>query len=95
MLVRKPKGWSYVGFPVSLTWSSPRKTRESFGPKLAPAERINGSLLETYGIVVASFQVLDILGRARFLPENVLLADASMGVVFKMPFRTLSNADVH
>ena len=58
------------------------------------AQKIDGSVLETYGMVIAGFQVQDKLGRARFFQETFLVADTSMEVVFGMPFLTLSNADV-
>ena len=47
-----------------------------------------------FGMVLASFQVEDKLGRARFFQELFLLADISTQVVLGMPFLTFSNADV-
>ena len=58
------------------------------------AQKIDGSTLETFGMVLASFQVEDKLGRARFFQETFLLANISAEVVLGMPFLTLSNADV-
>ena len=58
------------------------------------AQKIDGSTFETFGIVLANFQVEDKLGRAWFFQETFLLADISMEVVLGMPFLTLSNADV-
>ena len=58
------------------------------------AQKIDGSTLETFGMVLASFQVEDTLGRARFFQETFLLADLSVEVVLGMPFLTLSNADI-
>ena len=58
------------------------------------AQTIDGSTLETFEMVLASFQVKDKLGRTRFFQETFLLADISMEVVLGMPFLTLSNADV-
>ena len=58
------------------------------------AQKIDGSTLETFGMVLASFQVEDKLGRIRFFQETFLLADISAEVVLSMPFLTLSNADV-
>ena len=58
------------------------------------AQKTDGSTLETFGIVLADFQVEDKLGRARFFQETFLLADISAEVVLDMPFLTLSNADV-
>ena len=56
------------------------------------AQKINGSTLETFGMVLASFQVEDKLGRARFFQETFLLANTSIEVVLGMPFLTLSKA---
>ena len=58
------------------------------------AQKIDGSTLETFGMVLASFQVEDKLGRTRYFQETFLLADISMEVVLGMPFLTLSNADI-
>ena len=58
------------------------------------AQKIDGSTLETFGMVLADFQVEDKLGRARFFQETFLLADISAEVVLSMPFLTFSNADV-
>ena len=58
------------------------------------AQKIDGSLLETYGMVIAAFQVKDKLGRARFFQEIFLLANISMNIILKMPFLTFSNADI-
>ena len=58
------------------------------------AQKIDGSTLKTFGMVLASFQVEDKVGRIQFFQETFLLADISMGVVLGIPFLTLSNADV-
>ena len=58
------------------------------------AQKIDGSTFETFGMVLASFQVEDKLGRIRFFQETFLLADISTEVVLGMPFFTFSNADV-
>ena len=58
------------------------------------AQKIDGSTLETFGMVLASFQVEDKLGRTRYFQETFLLADISVEVVLGMPFLTLSNADI-
>ncbi len=57
------------------------------------AQKIDGSQLETYGIVSASFFLLDSLENARFLEETFLLADIMMEVILGMPFLVLSNTD--
>ena len=58
------------------------------------AQKIDGSSLRTFGMVIAGFQVEDKLGRARFFQESFLLAETSMEVVLGMPFLALSNADI-
>ena len=55
---------------------------------------INGSLLETYGIVIAAFQGLNKFGCSWFFQKTFLLADISIKVVLDMLFLTFSNADV-
>lgn len=58
------------------------------------AQKINDSTLKTFEIVLASFQVEDKLGRARFFQETFLLVDISVEVILGMPFLTFSNADI-
>ena len=58
------------------------------------AQKIDGSSLDTFGMVIAGFQVIDKLGRARFFQETFLLADTTMEVVLGMPFLTFGNADI-
>ena len=58
------------------------------------AQKIDGSTLETFEIVLASFQVEDKLRRARFFQKTFLLADINMEVVLEMPFLTFSNVDI-
>ena len=58
------------------------------------AQKIDGSTFETFGMVLAGFQIEDKLGRARFFQETFLLADINTEVVLGMPFLTLSNTNV-
>ena len=58
------------------------------------AQKIDGSALETFGIVIADFQVEDKDGRSRFFQETFLVADTKFEVILGMPFLKLSNADV-
>ena len=58
------------------------------------AQKIDGSSLNTFGMVITSFQVQDKLGRARLFQETFLVADTRMDVVLGIPFLTLSNADI-
>lgn len=58
------------------------------------AQKINGSTLKTFEIVLASFQVEDKLGRAWYFQKTFLLADINIEVVLRMPFLIFSNADI-
>ena len=58
------------------------------------AQKIDGSLLQTFQIIITGFQVEDKLGRARFFQESFLLAKTSMKVVLGMLFLTFSNANI-
>ena len=58
------------------------------------AQKIDGSLLRTFKMVMAGFQVVDKLGRARFFQESFLLAETSMEVVLGMLFLAFSNANI-
>ncbi len=58
------------------------------------AQKIDGTTLETYEIVVSIFSVLDKDGRERFFEESFLLADVRPDIVLEMPFLTMSNANV-
>ena len=68
------------------------------GLKVCPpnvgAQKIDSSLLRTFGMVIAGFQIEDKLSRIRFFQESILLAEISIEVVLGMFFFTLSNADI-
>ena len=57
------------------------------------AQKIDSSLLGTYGMVSAEFLLQDSLERVRFFKETFLLVDTNIEVVLGMPFLSLSNAD--
>ena len=58
------------------------------------AQKIDGSTLQIFGMVLANFQVEDKLERTQFFKETFLLADISVEIVLGIHFLTLSNADV-
>ena len=58
------------------------------------AQKIDGTTLETYGMVVSTFSLLDKDSRERFFEESFLLADVKPDTVLGMPFLTMSNADI-
>ena len=58
------------------------------------AQKIVGTTLETYGMVVSNFSMSDKDGRERFFKESFLLADIKPDIVLEMLFLTMSNVDV-
>ena len=58
------------------------------------AQKIDGTTLKTYKLIVSTFSLLDKDGRERFFEESFLLADVKPKVVLGMLFLTMSNADV-
>ncbi len=58
------------------------------------AQKIDGTTLETYEMVVSTFSMLNKDGMERFFEESFLLADIRPDIVFGMLFLTMSNADV-
>ena len=58
------------------------------------AQKIDKSLLPTYSMVIAAFQVIDKLSRSWFFQDTFLLADISMKVVLGLLFLILSHIDV-
>ena len=63
-------------------------------PTNVGAQKIDGTTLDTYRMVVAAFSVEDKANRVRFFEETFLVANISPEVVLGMPFLTLSGADV-
>lgn len=57
-------------------------------------EKIDGSIFETFRIVIASFQVKDSIKKAYFFQKTFLLTDNNMKIILKMSFFILSNADI-
>ena len=58
------------------------------------AQKINGCALETFGMVIADFQVEDKGGRPKLFQETFLVANTKFEVVLGMPFLKFSNADL-
>ena len=57
-------------------------------------QKIDGSALKIFGIVIADFQIEDKSGRPRFFQKTFLVADTKFEVVLGMPFLKISNNDV-
>ena len=58
------------------------------------AQKINGSALKTFAMVITDFQVEDKGGRPRFFQETFLVADIKFEMILGMLFLKLSNPDV-
>ena len=58
------------------------------------AQKIDGTTLDTHGMVVTVFSIENMENRVWFFEEIFLVANASPEVVLGMPFLTLSGADV-
>ena len=58
------------------------------------AQKIDGTTLETYGMVVAAFSVTDQANKIKFFKKTFLIANVSLDVVLGMLFLILSGKDV-
>ena len=58
------------------------------------AQKINGTALDTHGIVVTTFLVVDKANQVRFFEKTFLVTIVSPELVFRMLFLTLNGADV-
>ena len=58
------------------------------------AQKIDNSTLETFEIVLASFQIEDKLEKVRFFQKTFLLVDFSIEIVLKMLFLTFNNINI-
>lgn len=54
------------------------------------AQKIDGSCLNTFGIVIAAFSAEDKLKRIRFFEEIFLLAQTILNMILGIPFLTLA-----
>ena len=57
-------------------------------------QKIDGTILNIYGIVVAAFLVKEKANQIRFFEETFLVANISLKVVLGIPFLTLSGVNV-
>lgn len=58
------------------------------------AQKIDGSILETFTIVIVDFQVEDEVGKSRFFQKTFLVANTKFKVVLEILFLKFSNADI-
>ncbi len=59
------------------------------------AQKIDGTTLETYGMIVSIFSVSDKDGREWFFEESFQFADVKPDLMLGMPFLTMSNVDIN
>ena len=71
-----------------------KKLDFSIRPIEVGAQKIDGTTLNIYGIIVAAFLVIDKANQVRFFEEPFLVTNVSLKVVFKMPFLTLSGINI-
>ena len=57
-------------------------------------QKIDGSTFKIFEMVLTSFQVNDILKRARFFQKIFLLADFNIKLVLEILFLILNNANI-
>ena len=58
------------------------------------AQKIDGSALETFEIVIADLQIKDKANRPRFFQKIFLVADTKFELILRMSFLKISNADM-
>ena len=66
----------------------------SIRPTDVKAQKIDSTMLETYGMVVVAFSVENKANRVKFFEETFLVANVSLEIVFGMLFFILSGADI-
>ncbi len=57
-------------------------------------QKIDSTILKTYGMVVSTFSILDKDGKERFFEKSFLLADVKPDVMLGIFFLTMSNANI-
>ena len=58
------------------------------------AQKIDGSALKTFGMVIADYQMEDKTNRPRFFQKTFLVADTKFEEILEMFFFKISNVDV-
>lgn len=72
------------------TWKLSFKIRKTkFG-----AQEINGSTLETFGMVIANFQVKDKVSKSGFFQKTFLVANIKFEIILRILILKISNSNV-
>ena len=75
--------------PAYVNWLGLKTQKTNIG-----AQKIDGSALEIFKMVIADFQVEDKGGRPRFFQKIFLVADTKFEMILGILFLKISNADV-
>ena len=59
------------------------------------AQKIDGTTLDTYGVVNTAFSMTDKTNQVRFFEKTFLMANVSPKVVFDMLFLTMCDANIN
>lgn len=57
-------------------------------------QKIDGTILKTYRMIVSIFFILDKDNMVRFFEENFLLADVKLDLVLRILFLIINNVDI-
>lgn len=58
-------------------------------------EKIDGSIIKTFEIVIAFFVINNKAKKSQFFEETFFLADISIDIILEMFFLTLSNVEIN
>ena len=67
----------------------------SIKPTDVRVQKIGGTTLDTFGIVVIAFLIIDKVNRIKFFKKTFFIANVSPKIVFEMLFLTLNDANVN
>lgn len=59
------------------------------------AQKINDSLLDTYGMVIVAFFVKIKVGRVQFFEKTFLLTNIRIDIAFRLSFLIISNININ
>ena len=71
-----------------------QKLRLPVRPIDMEAQKIDGTIFDTFWMVVTTFSVMNKANQVRFFKETFLVANVSPGIVLGILFLTLSGADI-
>ena len=58
-------------------------------------QKIDGTIFETYGIVVAVFSMINQINGVKFFEKTFLIVNISSDVIFEMLFLPLNSANIN